>query len=301
MKDARSAHSAPLAVVLNPSAGRGQALRAWPRLERELHARRYDFSVIMSTSADDALQQVRKLPTAHTVVAVGGDGTVRALLPAVLHSGRALAIVPLGSGNDFAGMLGLRNADFRKALGRLERPPQRVDALWVDAGGGRELILNGLGMGFDALVASFTRSAPARLNGFGRYAWSALRSIRELYCHDVEVKLDGAVMYQGSSALVAVMNGCRYGGGFRISPESDPRDGFLDVVLGTRVTRSQLLPLMNAVTRGAHLDDPRVRCGRGREVTLTWAQPTHAHFDGDVSGLLQRVSAGVHPGGVLLH
>lgn len=297
---ARDAHT-QFAVVLNPQAGRGLALRLWPQLEQELRQRALRYDLILATTSEDALARVRELPTPQSVLAVGGDGTVRALLPAVVGTGRALGVVPLGSGNDFAGMLGLKSGRLRDALDRLARPPQAVDALWVDTGHGRTPLLNGFGMGFDALVAALLGRAPARLSGFSRYAWSALRGLKDVYHHDVEVVLDGAVMYQGPSPLVAVMNGTRYGGGFRISPESDPRDGLLDVVLGTRLTRPQLLRLMGSVLRGAHLDDPRVRCGRGREVRLKWSAPTHVHLDGDVGEELTTVSAGVQAGAVLLY
>lgn len=288
-------------MVLNPHAGRGVALRAWPRLERELQARGLRFDLILATTPEDALLRVARLPFCQSVLAVGGDGTVRALLPALVGTGRALGIVPLGSGNDFAGMLGLRSGNFRQALDRLAAAPRAVDALWVDAGQGRTFVLNGFGMGFDALVASLMLQTPARLNGFSRYAWGALRGVRSLYHHQVEVTLDSALMYRGPSPLVAVMNGTRYGGGFQISPESDARDGRLDVVLASRLSRGQLTLLMGSVLRGAHLDDPRVRCGRGREVRVSWSVPTHLHLDGDVGGEVSSVSAGVQPGAVLLY
>ncbi len=108
-------------------------------------------------------------------------------------------------------------------------------------------------------------------------------------------------MYEGPSCLVAVMNGKRYGGGFRISPESDHADGCLDVVLGTRVNRVQLVRLMGMVMRGAHLDDPRVRCGSGRVVQVRWSAPTYAHLDGDVIGPRRELKVTVQPGAVTLY
>ncbi len=288
-------------VVLNPQAGRGLASRVWPQLEQELVRRHLAHRTLVTSSAAGALERLANLPEGHAVVAVGGDGTVHGLLPAVVGTGRPLAIVPLGSGNDFSALLGLRSGDLKGALDRLRDQPRPYDALEVKVSGRAEPVLNGLGMGFDAHVADLMRRAPRRLSGFGRYLWAALRGVRDLQLTEVEVTVDGETFYRGPSCLVAIMNGTRYGGGFRIAPDASPRDGLLDVVLGTRVSRLGLLRLLVQVLRGDHLNDPRVRCARGREVRVRWAAPTHLHLDGELGGEVTEVSARVLPGAVLLY
>ncbi|BDP41964.1 diacylglycerol kinase [Deinococcus aetherius] len=298
------------AVVLNPSAGRGLAEREWPRLEAELRRHRLPFDLIREPSGAAALERVCALPADVAVLAVGGDGTVTALLPAVvdetgLGRGRALGLVPLGSGNDFAGMLGLRPGDFAGALDRLAAPPCRVDALRVrivegDVAGTSRLLLNGLGMGLDAEVAALLPQAPARLSGFGRYTWAALTALRGLTLTPVTVEVDGAVVYSGPSCLAAVMNGTRYGAGFRVSPLSDPGDGRLNAVVSGPVGRLQVLGLMGLLLRGRHLGHPQVHHAAGRRVTATWARPTHLHLDGDLAGRVTRVEVEMLPGAVTL-
>lgn len=290
-----------LAVVLNPNAGRGQAARAWPQLERELRARRLSFDLIVEPSAAAAARRLAPLPTAQAVLAVGGDGTLNGLMPALVGSGRPLGILPLGTGNDYAGMLGLKPGDYATALDRLRQRPRAVDTLWAEVGGERRPLLNGLGMGFDAQVSAKLREAPAALRGHARYLWAALQCVRDLRVSEVEVRVDGELAYSGPSCLVAAMNGARYGGGFMISPDSDPRDGCLDVVLGTRVTRIELLRLMAQVLRGTHLGDPRVRCAKGREVQIRWQRPTHAHLDGELVGEITALRAGVQPKSLLVY
>ncbi|MFD1730458.1 diacylglycerol/lipid kinase family protein [Deinococcus malanensis] len=83
-----------VAVVLNSFAGGGLAQREWPRLERELLARGLQFDLIQESSGDEALNRVQNLPVTMPVVAVGGDGTVRSLIPALVGTGRPLVIVP---------------------------------------------------------------------------------------------------------------------------------------------------------------------------------------------------------------
>ncbi len=303
-----------LAVVLNAQAGRGLAGREWPRLEAALAAAHLPYTLLEVGAAALALAQVSALPGGVAVLAVGGDGTVSNLLPALVGTGRRLGVVPLGTGNDFAGMLGLKPGDFAAALARLSRPPHAADALRVTwpAGPGslrsERWLLNGLGMGFDAQVAARLTQAPARLSvlglpgprlpGFGRYLWAALSALRGLQVGGVEVRVDGELLHAGPSCLVAVMNGTRYGGGFRISPHSSAFDGQLNVVLGARVGRLGLLSLMLAVLRVRHLADSRVRQAQGGRVTLRWERPTPVHLDGELIGAQTELDVELRPGAV---
>lgn len=287
-------------MILNPLAGRGLAAREWPRLEGELQARQIPFELITTGSGAAALARVRSLPSEQPVMAVGGDGTIGALLPALVNTGRQLAIVPLGSGNDYAGMLGLKPGDFAEALGRLRHTPRQVDALEAhiaagDGAGTRRVLLNGLGMGFDAQVNDAMLSAPSRLSGFGRYLWGALVSVRNLHLEQLEVMIDGKPLYSGPSCLAAVMNGTRYGGGFMISPASDARDGKLNVVASGPINRMELLRLMIQVLRGQHLGQAKVHHLSGEQVKIHWDAPIHFHIDGEACGMVSELQVRVLP------
>nr|WP_174368810.1 diacylglycerol kinase family protein [Deinococcus sp. JMULE3] len=294
-----------MAVVLNPNAGGGLAAREWPRLREELERRGLRHTLIQEENAALALARVQELPADTALMAVGGDGTVGALLPAVVGTGRPLAILPLGTGNDFAGLLGLKPGAFGEALDRLAFTPRAVDALWVraqhaDGTVTERALLNGLGMGFDADVTTNMDRVPASVQGFARYAWSAVATLKDLSLADVTVDADGATLYEGPSAIVAVMNGTRYGGGFLISPESDVRDGLLNVVVGGPMTRLQLAGLLARVLRGAHLGHPLAHHAAARQVTVRWNRPMRVHLDGDLGAPVTRLDVEVRPGAVRL-
>lgn len=295
----------PFAVVLNTQAGRGLAGREWPRLRGELEAQGIAYKLIEAASGAEALAQVQALPPEQPLMAVGGDGTVGALLPALVGTGRPLALVPLGSGNDFAGMLGLKPGQFAEALGRLSAPPRQVDALEAevlrgDHAGLKKLLLNGLGTGFDAQVTHAYLRAPQRLPGFWRYVWGAAASLGRFPVADLTLRADGQTLYQGPSVLAAVMNGTRYGGGFHISPASDVHDGRLNAVCSGALNRLHLVDLMTKVLPGRHLGHPRVHHGTGRVVDLHWSQPMFLHLDGDLYGRAEQVRARALPGAVTL-
>ncbi|GGK89883.1 diacylglycerol/lipid kinase family protein [Deinococcus radiotolerans] len=301
----RPANLPELAVVLNPHAGGGLAVRAWPDLRAELDRRGLTYSLIQEENAALALQRVQALPDSTALMAVGGDGTVGALLPAVVQTGRPLAVMPLGTGNDFAGLLGLKPGAFAEALDRLAFTPRAVDALAVRAchADGRvteRTLLNGLGMGFDADVTANMDRVPARVQGFARYAWAAVATLRALALADVTVEADGAPLYAGPSAIVAVMNGTRYGGGFLISPRSDVRDGRLNVIVGGPMNWRQLAGLLARVLRGTHLSHPLAHHAAARQVSVRWNRPVRIHLDGDLGTPVTRVDVTVLPGAVRL-
>lgn len=294
-----------LAVVLNIKAGRGLAECSWPKLEQELRHRHLPFELIQVDSGQEAVKRVQALPQDAWVMAVGGDGTSTALLPALLNTERSLVMMPLGSGNDFAGMLGLKPGDFSTALDRLGQAPRFVDVLEVyveegDLAGQTHMLLNGMGMGFDAEVNVTMESAPEQIKGFFRYLWGALVTLRRLNLKKIQVWVDDDLLYQGPSCLAAVMNGKRYGGGFMISPASDAKDGQLNVLASGPVGRWQLLGLMAQVLPGRHLGHSKVNHGIGKETRIRWEQPVFMHLDGDVSGEVKEVRVRVLPSAVKL-
>lgn len=295
----------PFAVVLNAQAGNGLAGREWPRLRGELAARGLPFALLDTHSGEEALAHVQALPPGQPVLAVGGDGTVGALLPALVGTERPLALLPLGSGNDFAGMLGLKAGDFVEALGRLKYQPRQVDAIAVDVldgdhAGLHKLLLNGLGLGIDAQVTHAYLRAPRGWPGFWRYAWGAVTSLGDLRLAGLRLTVDGRTLYQGPSVLAAVMNSTRYGGGFHISPQSDARDGLLNAVCSGPLSRLQLADLMLRVLPGKHLGHPLVHHTQGRDIELLWDTPMFLHLDGDLYGQARHLRARVLPGAVTL-
>lgn len=285
-------------LFVNPNAGRGAAPRIAGEVARLLQAAGHLCETVSSQDAEAALAHARSLPKDAAVVAVGGDGTLSALLPAAVCTGRPLGLIPAGRGDDLAYALGWRDKAPTAAAARLQGVPRALDVLRVSAGGSLRYSLNGLGMGFDAQVAAYAAGMPRALGGFGGYAVGVVLAFRELRLRGLEISIDGSEVFSGPSFLAAVMNGRRYGGGFRISPRGVLTDGRLEVLAGREVGRAALLPLIARLLVGRHLDHPRVFSGQGRSVLLRWELPTPLHIDGDLCGPVSEVRVGVVPGGV---
>lgn len=292
------------ALFVNPHAGRGAASEVGAQVADLLVVAGLTCELVVSKTAEAACERARALPQGVAVVAVGGDGTLGALLPAVVGSGRPFGVIPAGRGNDLAYALGWRRATPAAVAARLQRAPRALDVLRVhlntDVDSVERFSLNGLGMGFDAQVTAFAARVPKGFGGSLQYAVGALLALRELRAQQLQVCVDGTEVFSGPSFLVAVMNGTRYGGGFHISPKSSLTDGLADVLIGFQVGRLGLLPLMGRVLLGRHLGHPKVAYCQGRRTVLRWSEATPLHLDGDLYAPVKEVNVEIVPRGVLM-
>src|SRR5947199_10154381 len=101
--------SGPVAVLVNPTAGRGRHRGTLPAVLERLSAAGRPIEPVAAASGAQAVKacQAAVDAGASAVVAVGGDGTVHLALQAVAGTGVPFGIVPAGTGNDFAAEAGL--------------------------------------------------------------------------------------------------------------------------------------------------------------------------------------------------
>ncbi len=264
-------------VIVNPAAGRGKVGRlsgAILQAARERGARAF-----LTEGPGHATELARLAPEGARVVAVGGDGTVHEVLKGLAGTGKVLGVVPIGSGNDFARMLGLRGLPWREALEHaLLAPEEAIDLGLVN----EEAFGASLGIGFDALVAKKAFSAPPFLRGMPRYLYALFGVLKDLRLPQGRVLLDRKEVHRGKMLLLAAMNGPAYGGGIPIAPMADPRDGLLSLVLARELSRLGVVLILPRLLLGRHLGHPQVLALAGREVVVEFAHPVPAHADGEL-------------------
>jgi diacylglycerol kinase (ATP) len=240
-------------MLVNPAAGRGRGGRAAAELAR-LAARR-GMPMTVAGSLEALHQAARRAVARGTerLLVAGGDGTWHQVTQTLAGSGCALAPVPVGTGNDLAGELGIPARPLAAAVAAAaEAPLVRIDLL--EAAG--RWICGVCGAGFDGEAAQYARSV-RRLRGPAVYVWAVLVTLARFRPLRAEVDHDSG-RFDGEVMLVVAANTRRFGGGMRIAPEADPRDGRLDLVILRRVSRFRLLRIFPSVYRGGHCADPAV-------------------------------------------
>jgi diacylglycerol kinase (ATP) len=285
-------HGTEVHLVLNPAANKGRAESGREEISRFLKGAGAKQVWHATEGPGHAERIAASLPEDALVVAVGGDGTVREVAAACAGTERTLAVLPVGSGNDYVKALGI-GTSLKRALKALAGGRTRV----VDAGEANGVRFNnGLGIGFDAEVAAGVAQAPAYLGGFGRYMWSVGRLLWSFECHEATLRLDGERVVEAKTILVAAALGTTYGARFRLAPDSRLDDGLFDVVWSEEVSRAKVVRLIPAALGGTLLSRPEVHLARAKEVEVELREEVPAHVDGEVLAPTRSFRARVLPG-----
>ncbi len=287
----------PVLFIINPAAGRGRVGQMQARLEAAIRqqAQGQPFQIALTQAPGHATLLAREAPAGSRVVAVGGDGTVHEVVQGLAGSDKALGVVPIGSGNDFARMLGLHRLGLEAALRTAFQG--RVGS--VDLG-----LVNdqpygaSLGIGFDAAVARKALEAPSFLRGMPRYLYSLFAVLKELELPRLELVQQGQTLYQGPALLVALMNGPTYGGGIPIVPDALPADGLLSVAVAGAFSRLGVVGILPRLLAGRHVGHPRVRFFQGDSFEVRFDRPIPAHADGELLEPAREYRVGLQPGGL---
>jgi diacylglycerol kinase (ATP) len=284
-QDRPSAYAGAVAVLANPTAGRGRHQGLLPAVLARLRAGGRPVTVLAARTAVQAQAACHAAVDggAGALVAVGGDGTVHAALQAVAGTAVPFGPVPAGTGNDFARETGfptdpLAAADAIAAALRGARD-HRVDlGRLTGADGTRRWFGGVLAAGFDAIVNE-KANAMRWPRGPRRYDLAILVELARLRPRRYTLVLDGA-MHERDAVLVAVGNCASYGGGMRICPDADPTDGLLDVVVAGPIGRVTLVRIKPRIYAGTHVRHPAVSSYRAKVVELSAAGIT-TYADGE--------------------
>lgn len=271
-----------VALIVNPSAGGGRALRALPLVQERLRA----LGVAQHTERTRDVEHAHALARAALAageipVTLSGDGLVGAVAHALRETpGATMGVLPGGRGNDFARVMGIP-LDPEAACEVIARGvPRPVDVGDVE---GRTFI--GIAsVGFDSEANRIANEAPARL-GQLVYLYGALRAVAAWRPAAFTVEVGGrSVDFSGWS--VAAANSKAYGGGMFLAPDARLDDGLLDVVLSRRTGRLTFLRSLPKVFKGEHVELPSVEVLRGAEVRIAADRPFTVYADGDPIGEL---------------
>lgn len=260
-----------IAVLSNPCSGRGRGERAADIAITQLRFMGAEVRTYEGHSAADthdlAVRAVSERPD--VLVIVGGDGTLAGTLGVLCAARIPLALVPAGTGNDFARALGLpRNDPAQAAALALTGRARVIDVGEVDSGGEVTPFLTVAALGFDAKVSDRTN----RLRwprGRMRYYLALLVEIARLRPTQFRIRYDDGVASELPGTLVAVGNTASYGGGMPVCAGAAPDDGMLDVVHVVPLGRLRLIRLFPLLLKGTHLHRAEVDHRRVRRIAAS--------------------------------
>jgi diacylglycerol kinase (ATP) len=256
-------------AILNPAAGRGRGRATLPRVADAVARANLDTEIYVSADAADLVRLARDaFARDRGVIACGGDGTVCALAGVAAECGGVLALVPTGSGNDFARQLEIPRGDVEAAVRVVEHGRvDRVDLGRAQSADGRaEWFTTVANAGFDAEANRWANHV-TWASGTPLYVAATLRTLSVYRPRRFRLGIDGDAM-TSDAWLVAVGNTRTYASGMMITPCADVHDGVLDVCVVGPVGRAEFLQTFPSVFKGEHVRHPLVQTWRAREVTI---------------------------------
>jgi diacylglycerol kinase (ATP) len=252
-------------VLSNPTSGGGVGQRYRELTLELLKERSIPFRDITSSSYTAAQEELRRSLNDQIkgVIVVGGDGMVHLVVQELASSKIPLALVPAGTGNDFARSLG---HNLEKPLENLKvallSSPEAVDLGVVNDKFFAEI----LSTGFDSIVNERANSFK-RIKGRMKYNIAILLVLSTFKPKTYRFRIDG-ITFESKAMLIAVSNGQSYGAGMRITPDASINDGQFDVMILGPVSRFQFLRVFPKVFSGKHVSHPAVKILKGKEVEI---------------------------------
>ena len=286
-------------VIVNPSAGSGRVGRAWGRLEPQLREVLGEVDFRVSQRAGDAAEQARQavLEGRRTVLSLGGDGThnevVNGIMAAEPAAGEVtLGVLPSGTGCDFARMLQLPRGPVAAARALREAPVGpldlgRVRIESVDPPETRYFVNVGT-FGMSGLIDALVKESTTALGGTVAFYIGAVRGLLRYRPALVRLIADGELLGDFEINTVALGNAQYFGGGMRVAPGADLRDGWLDGIILEQRSFWRMLSLTFSIYRGRHTEREFVRTFRARrlEARLIGEHPAHLDLDGEAPGVI---------------
>jgi len=267
-----------IAFIANPTAGRGRAAAFVERFAARATNLAIDVKWTHHPGHATALAREAKRQHCDVVCVAGGDGTVHEVVAGLMPDPIPIVVVPSGSGNDFASLIGCPVTP--EALHAVLRDGMGVRFDVIDCG--IRYCANSVGLGFEALVTKKSRSIKG-LRGLPLYLAAVARALVRFDSPPMRIEFDDEVL-AGENLLVSIGNGVRAGGGFYLTPDALPDDGRIDVCVVERMGRLRILSLLPRAIPGRHTDARGVSMKRARELTVTASRPFHMHIDGEYVG-----------------
>jgi diacylglycerol kinase (ATP) len=281
-----------LLVITNADAGTSDE----ETLATALDILRSEASVeVAKTSNPGELDGVLHRAGGRTVVVAGGDGSIHAVVTA-LHkrhelAGATLALLPMGTGNDFArgNDIPLEIEDAARLV--LSGEPRKVDLIIDETG---TVVVNNVHVGVGAQASRKGHKWKTRLGAVGvgkvnlgklGYPIGALLSAFHPPSWRMRVEVDGEVVNDVDRPvlMVAIGNGGNVGGGTELNPDADTEDGRLDVMISRAVTPMAKLGYVAKLRNGDQDDRDDVLMLRGKTVKVS-GDEFWLSADGEISG-----------------
>lgn len=258
-------------LVVNSKAGKGRASKLANQFEELLNSNNLPYEIIKESTYEETVLKYRLSIASgkfDKVIAIGGDGLVNLCLQEIAERNIGLAVVPAGTGNDFARAVGSHKKNVDTIFNFIaSQDPTSIDLGLVTGDFGRRWYVQVLSTGFDALVNNLANRITWP-RGQIKYTLATILTLARFNPISYELIIDDKTVKQ-NLMLLSVANGETYGGGMRICPDASNSDGIFDILLVHPVSKIVLLTIFPKVFAGKHVPHPKIEIIRAKNIKLS--------------------------------
>ena len=276
-----------IGIVVNPVAGGNRGAQVGAEVLSLLSKTEHAITDLSAKSVSEARSNIASALAAEAVdalVFVGGDGIAHIGTNFCAEKNVVMAVIPAGTGNDAAAMLGMPLSNTAEAV-RLVleglRSPKKIDAIKVSHGGKITWALGSASAGFDALAAA-RANAISWPKGPMRYYVAMLLELAKFKPIKYQSVVDG-VPRDFEAMLCVVSNTGIYGGGMLVVPGASVTDATLDVLLVKKMSRLKFVAIFPKVYKGTHVTDKDVEIFKASKISIA-ASGMPIYSDGEYVG-----------------
>jgi YegS/Rv2252/BmrU family lipid kinase len=231
------------------------------------------------------LAEAAREATGSLLVVIGGDGTVNEIANGVAGTDAELAVLPGGTGQDFARTHGIPSRFDDAVRVVLDGEARTIDLGRVELESGTTRFFANVGSaGMSGAVARRANSMTKAFGGRATFFYALTREFLAWQNTRVVVELDDGVRREGPMHDVIVANGNWHGGGMKLAPEARQDDGVFDVVTIGDVSKLDFVTTAPKLYSGRYLSHSKVELLQSSAVRISATEPLPLEVDGEPIG-----------------
>ncbi len=228
------------------------------------------------------------------LISAGGDGTLNQVANGMLETSAAklpaLGIIPLGSGNDFAGMMNISGQVAQLLQLLKENNPRSIDVGKVfcfNKGGNavERYFMNVSSLGMGPATVHRLERLPRWMGTSFRYYASVLNTFFTHPTERFEVRTSHW-SWKGNARVIAIANGKSFGNKIYIAPEAQPDDGVFSTFIATDMPLLKFLFVLQTLKTKRVVKDSHVLYSTATELEITSPDAAWIETEGELAGLL---------------
>lgn len=279
-------------IIANPTLLNGHRVVIEQNILKQLEESNIRYTLHVADDGERSGQTAERLckEGKRHLMMMGGDGSINEIVNGIYRSGVDteevnLAIIPLGTGNDFCRTLGYPKAEgFVNFLKTGEFRPTDVGIVETVKDGAvtaARRFINIAGFAFDAAVINETVNGKPKLFPDAVYLLKLVKVLFSYKATRVTVTTE-TDSYNDELFTIACGNAQYNGNGMRQVPMADPHDGLLDLVTIRKISPLKVVANVKNLFSGKHINLPEVKVTRTSFVELTSDQPLLGEVEGEM-------------------